>query len=122
MSALQEQEVGRQIPDQPTQEQVYIGNERFLTSVVDLTPGTLPAANVIILKSYREAAASLARLNHLLLGLGLVAVLAGGTLGYGILDAFTRPLAALFEGGRALKEGRFPYSLEATGRRQAAAV
>src|SRR5258708_2544398 len=82
LSALQEQEVVRQIQDLPPQEQAYIGNERFLTSVVDLTPGTLPAANVIILKSYREAAASLARLNHLLLGLGLVAVLAGGTLVY----------------------------------------
>ncbi len=98
LSALQEQEVGKQIPDQPTQEQVYIGNERFLTSVVDLTPGTLPTASVIILKSYREAAASLARLNHLLLGLGLIAVLAGGTLVYVISDAFTRPLATLLEG------------------------
>ena len=115
LSALQEQEVGKQIPDQPTQEQVYIGNERFLTSVVDLTPGTLPTANVIILKSYREAAASLARLNHLLLGLGLVAVLAGGTLVYVISDAFTRPLAALLEGVQALKEGNFGYPIEAHG-------
>src|SRR5258708_1932242 len=72
LSALQEQEVVRQIQDLPTQEQAYIGNERFLTSVVDLTPGSLPTANVIILKSYKEAAATLARLNHLLLGLGLL--------------------------------------------------
>jgi signal transduction histidine kinase/ActR/RegA family two-component response regulator len=115
LSALQEQEVVRQIQDQPTQEQLYIGNERFLTSVVDLTPGTLPTASVIILKSYGEAAASLARLNHLLLGLGLVAVLAGGTLVYVISDTFTRPLAALLEGVQALKEGNFESPIEAHG-------
>src|SRR5258708_4002990 len=115
LSALQEQEVVRQIPDQPTQEQAYIGNERFLTSVVDLTPGSFPTANVIILKSYKEAAASLARLNHLLLGLGLVAVLAGGTLVYMISDTFTRPLATLLKGVHALKEGNFAYPIEARG-------
>src|SRR5882762_9323212 len=115
LSALQEQEVVRQIQDLPTQEQAYIGNERFLTSVVDLTPGSLPTANVIILKSYKEAAASLARLNHLLLGLGLLAVLAGGTLVYMISDTFTRPLATLLEGVHALKEGNFTYPIEARG-------
>jgi signal transduction histidine kinase/ActR/RegA family two-component response regulator len=115
LSTLQEQEVFRQIQDQPTQEQVYIGNERFLTSSVDLTPGSLPTANVIILKSYKEAAANLARLNHLLLGLGLVAVLAGGTLIYMISDTFTRPLGALLEGVQALKEGNFAYPIEARG-------
>jgi signal transduction histidine kinase/ActR/RegA family two-component response regulator len=112
---LQEQEVIGQIQDQPAQEQIYIGNERFLTSVVDLTPGTLPTAKVIILKSYKEAAASLAKLNRLLLGLGLIAVLAGGTLVYVISDTFTRPLAALLEGVQALKEGNFAYPIEAHG-------
>jgi signal transduction histidine kinase/ActR/RegA family two-component response regulator len=115
LPALQEQEVVRQIQNQPTQEQVYIGNERFLTSSVDLTPGSVPAANLIILKSYKEAAAYLVRLNHLLLGLGLVAVLAGGTLVYLISDTFTRPLAALLEGVQALKEGNYTYPIDARG-------
>jgi signal transduction histidine kinase/ActR/RegA family two-component response regulator len=115
LSALQEQEVVRQIQDQPTQEQVYIGNERFLTSSVDLTPGSVPAANLIILKSYKEAAAYLARLNQLLLALGLVAVMAGGTLVYLISDTFTRPLAALLEGVQALKEGNYTYPIDARG-------
>jgi signal transduction histidine kinase/ActR/RegA family two-component response regulator len=115
LPALQEQEVVRQIQDQPTQEQVYIGNERFLTSSVDLTPGSVPAANLIILKSYKEAAAYLARLNQLLLALGLVAVMAGGTLVYLISDTFTRPLAALLEGVQALKEGNYTYPIDARG-------
>ena len=78
LSALQEQEALGQIQGQPAQEQVYLGGERFLTSSLDLTPGSDPGANLILLKSYRQAAAYLERLNQLLVGLGLVAVLAGG--------------------------------------------
>ena len=115
LSALREQEVLRQFQDEPTREQVYIENERFLVSSVDLTPGPSPSAKLIILKSYKEAAAYLARLNDLLLGLGLVAVLAGGTLIYLISDTFTRPLATLVEGVHALKDGDFTYPIEARG-------
>ena len=115
LSAFQEQEALGQIQDQPAREQVYLGGERFLTSSLDLTPGSNPAANLIILKSYREAAAYLERLNQLLLGLGLVAVLAGGTLVYLISDTFTRPLAALLKGVHALEEGNFAYPIEARG-------
>ncbi len=115
LSALQEQEALGQIQDQPAQEQVYLGGERFLTSSLALTPGSDPAANLIILKSYRQAAAYLERLNQLLLGLGLVAVLAGGTLVYLISDTFTRPLAALLEGVHALEEGNFAYPIEERG-------
>src|SRR4029077_1348783 len=50
LSALREQEVLRQFQDEPTREQVYIENERFLVSSVDLTPGPSPAAKLIILK------------------------------------------------------------------------
>jgi signal transduction histidine kinase/ActR/RegA family two-component response regulator len=115
LSALQEQEALGQLQDQPAQEQVYLGGERFLTSSLDLTSGTNPAASLIILKSYREAAAYLQRLNQLLLGLGLVAVLAGGTLIYLISDTFTRPLAGLLKGVHALEEGNFSYPIEANG-------
>ena len=115
LTALQEQEVVGQLHGQPNGEQVYVGNERFFASSIDLTPGAFPTANVIILKSYTEAAAYLARLNHLLLGLGLVTVLAGGTLIYVISDAFTRPLAVLLEGVHALKEGDFAHPIEAHG-------
>ena len=115
LSASQEQEVVTQIQDQTTQQQVYVGKERFLASMVELTPRMIPPANVIILKSYEEAAANLARLNQLLLGLGLVAVLAGGTLVYVMSEKFTRPLGALLEGVQALKEGNFARPIEAHG-------
>jgi signal transduction histidine kinase/ActR/RegA family two-component response regulator len=115
LSPFRENEVLRQFEDQPTREQAYIENERFFVSSIDLTPGPVPTANLIILKSYKEAAAYLVRLNHLLLGLGLVAVLAGGTLVYVISKAFTRPLAGLLEGVHALQMGDFAYPLEARG-------
>jgi signal transduction histidine kinase len=115
LSPLQEQGVLRQIQNQPSGQEVYIGDERFLASTVDLTPGSLPKADLVILKSYKEAAAYLDRLNHLLLALGLVAVLAGGTLVYVISDTFTRPLAELLEGLHAVKDGNFTYPIEAQG-------
>jgi signal transduction histidine kinase/ActR/RegA family two-component response regulator len=115
LSPLQEQEVLRQIQNRPTGQDVYIGSERFFAGTLELTQGALPAASVIILKSYREAEAYLVSLNHLLLGLGLVAVLAGGTLVYLISDTFTRPLAALLEGLHAVKDGDFNYPIEARG-------
>jgi signal transduction histidine kinase/ActR/RegA family two-component response regulator len=116
LSPLQEQEGLRQFVEQPGRQQVYLENERFYASSVDLTPGGLPpTANLFILKSYKDAAAYLARLNQLLLGLGLLAVLAGGTLVYVISHTFTRPLAALLEGVHALKEGDFTYPVESRG-------
>ena len=115
LSPLQEQEVAKQVQAQPGRDQVYIDNERYIASSVELTAGSRPAASLIILKSYKEAAAYLVRLNHLLLGLGLVAVLAGGTLVYLISDTFTRPLAVLLKGVRALEEGNFTYPIEARG-------
>ena len=115
LSPVREQESLRQFQEYPTREQIYLDNERFFASSVDLTPGSLPGASLVILKSYEEAAAYLVRLNHLLVGLGLVAVLAGGTLVYVISDAFTRPLAGLLEGVHALKEGDFAYPIEPRG-------
>ena len=115
LSPIQELDVAKQIQAQPARQQVYIDDERYFASSVELTAGSRPAASLIILKSYKEAAAYMVRLNHLLLGLGLVAVLAGGTLVYLISDTFTRPLAVLLEGVRALEEGNFAYPIEANG-------
>jgi signal transduction histidine kinase/ActR/RegA family two-component response regulator len=115
LSPLREREVLNQLQDDPGGQELYIEKEKFFVSSVDLSPGSLPTTNLVILKSYKEAEAYLAGLNHLLLGLGLVAVLAGGTLVYLISDTFTRPLAVLLEGVHALQEGDFAYPIEARG-------
>ncbi|HEV3374434.1 MAG TPA: ATP-binding protein [Candidatus Acidoferrum sp.] len=122
LSPLQEQEVARQIQGGPAPPQIQIGDEKFFVSSLELTPGMQPAVSLTVLKSYRQAAIFLARLNHLLLGLGLVAVLAGGALVFLISDAFTRPLTWLLGGVRALEEGNFAYHLEAHGADEVAQV
>jgi signal transduction histidine kinase/CheY-like chemotaxis protein len=120
--AIEEHELEQQIQDQSAPKLIRIGNARFLASSLDLTPGSRPGVSLIVLKSYDEAVAFLQRLNHLLLGLGLVAVLAGGALVFLISDTFTRPLAALVEGVRALENGNFTYPLEAYGEDEVAHV
>jgi len=92
-----------------------LGNERFHANAVELAPGLQPAADIIILKSHREADAYLQRLNHLLLGLGLMAIIAGALLIYLISDTVTRPLASLVKGVHALERGDMEYPLEASG-------
>jgi len=54
-------------------------------------------------------------LNHVLIGLGLLSVLAGSGLVFLISHTFTRPLASLVSGVRALELGDFNYALESSG-------
>jgi signal transduction histidine kinase len=98
------------------QGQIEIGGKSFFASSVDLSSSETQAVSLTVLKSYSDAMAFLERLNHLLLGLGLAAVLAGGALVYLISDAFTRPLTTLAEGVRALEQGNFTYPLEVQAR------
>ena len=114
-SPLQEQELAKWIQDRTAAGQIQIDAEQFFASSVDLTPGVQPMVSLTVLKSYSDAAAFLDRLNHLLLGLGFVAVLVGGVLAFVISDTFTRPLSSLVEGVRALEKGDFTYPLEAKG-------
>ena len=122
LSPLQEQELAQQIQDQPAPEQIQIDDERFFVNSVELTPGVRPAVSLTVLKSYNEALAFLDSLNHLLLGLGIVAVLAGGALVFVVANTFTRPLASLVEGVRALEQGDFNYPLAVHGRDEVAQV
>jgi signal transduction histidine kinase/CheY-like chemotaxis protein len=113
--ALRQAELANQLRDQAAPEQLEIGGERYWGSLKILTPGIKPAVSLIVLKSDHDAVASLARLNHLLLGLGLVAVFAGGALVFAICDRFTRPLGSLLGGVGALEKGDFEYRLNARG-------
>jgi signal transduction histidine kinase/ActR/RegA family two-component response regulator len=104
---------------QPTQDQwtarLYLGNEPYFASSSELTPGLQPAADLIVLKSYREATAHLQRLNRLLVAVGLVAILFAGALIFLISDTVTRPLASLVKGVHALERGNYTYLLAASG-------
>jgi signal transduction histidine kinase/CheY-like chemotaxis protein len=119
---LQEHEVTQQLGDGSASKRLHIDDEWFWAESVELTPGARPAASVTVLKSYDGAMAFLNRLNHLLAGLGLIAVLVGSVLVFVISDAFTRPLASLAEGVRAVEQGDFAYPLEADGEDEVAQV
>ncbi len=113
--ALKQAELADQLRDQAAPEQLRIDGERYWGNLKILTPGVRPAVSLIVLKSDQEALASLARLNHLFLGFGLLAVLAGGALVFAICDRFTRPLGSLLGGVGALEKGDFDYRLNARG-------
>jgi signal transduction histidine kinase/ActR/RegA family two-component response regulator len=115
LPVLKEMQLAGQLHEHLTTAQVDIGGERFYASSVQLTTGLEPAAELVVLKSYSEVDAYLRRLNHLLVGVGLVAVLAGGALIFLVSDTVTRPLASLVDGVQALERGDFAYPLVASG-------
>jgi signal transduction histidine kinase len=102
--------------------EIQLGQERFLETSVDLAPGVTPSVRLSVLKSLDQATAFLGRLDRLLLGLGLVAVLLGSAMVFLFSHTFTRPLEALVEGVRALGRGNYDYPLAARGRDEVAEV
>jgi signal transduction histidine kinase/ActR/RegA family two-component response regulator len=123
LAPIQEAEVAQQIKGRwSIPDEVQVDGERFWARSVDLTPGLQPAASLTILKSDKDTAALLASMNHLLLGLGLLAVFAGAALVFMISHTFTHPLARLAIGVRALERGDFAYPLEADGGDEVAQV
>jgi len=117
----EEMELRRRYPD-PAElsgdepKEVYLSNEQFLASTVTLSPNVPPYARMSVLKSYDRAALYLENLNRLLLGVGALAVLAGCLLVFLISTSFTRPLANLVGGVRALERGDFRYPLSSSSK------
>jgi signal transduction histidine kinase len=94
---------------------VEVGRELFLATSLDLSTQQQTPVRLTVLGSYDQAAKFLGNLNRLLLLLGLTAVLIGSTLVYVISHTFTRPLARLVEGVRALEHGDYHLPLDSRG-------
>jgi two-component system, cell cycle sensor histidine kinase and response regulator CckA len=122
LAPLDEQELGRKLKDWTRPEPIQIGNNRYYAGSMVLTAASSRVPRLTLLKSYDRASAFLGHLNRVLLGLGIVAVIAGALLAFLISDTFTRPLANLVEGVRALERGDFGYPLQARGRDEVAHV
>jgi signal transduction histidine kinase len=127
LTPVQESELERRRVLQPPAEdsgpeETQLGEERFLTTSLELAGGKNPSVRLIVLKSYDQATAFLDGLNRLLLALGLAAVLGGSALVFFISHTFTRPLGNLVEGVRALEKGDFSYTLDAHGGDEVAEV
>lgn len=100
--------------------EMRLGPAPYWVSSVDLAPGNAPAVRLMVLKSLAESNALLHQLDRLMLGLGLIAVLAGTALVFVISRTFTRPLDNLVAGVRALERGEYNYPLPVQGRGEAA--
>jgi signal transduction histidine kinase len=127
LSPVQESELARQrVLQSPAgdsgPEETQLGEERFLTTSLELAGGKNPSVRLVVLKSYDQASSFLDSLNRLLLALGLAAVVGGSTLVFFISHTFTRPLGNLVEGVRALEKGDFSYALDAHGGDEVAEV
>lgn len=94
---------------------IEVGQELFLATSLDLSSQQEIPVRLTVLGSYDQAAKFLGNLNRLLLLLGLTAVLVGSGLVFLISHTFTRPLASLVEGVRALEHGDFHHPLDPRG-------
>src|SRR6266853_3685492 len=120
LAATQQDDLARQLSASSgnlsgTPREIQLGSERYVVATVRLSPEGGPAVSLSVLKSLDKATSFLSELNHVLLGLGLLSVLAGSALVFLISHTFTRPLASLVAGVRALEKGDFNYLLESTG-------
>jgi len=93
-------------------QEIQLGNERYLVSTVSLAGNASVAVSLSVLKSFDKATAFLSSLNSTLVLLGLLTVGAGSLLGFLIADNFTRPLAKLVGGVKALEAGDYDHPLE----------
>ncbi len=116
-SELNSQLRGRSSPDQ-----IILGDQRYFASSVALIPSQPDGASLIVFRSDADTMAFLQRINHLLLRLGLFAVVAGGLLAFLISSTITEPLARLVQGVKALEEGDYEFHLHLRGGGEVAEV
>jgi HAMP domain-containing protein len=115
-------ELAAQLKNGKLPERIRLGHDRFLGSAQDLTADASDGASLMVLKSDSEMMAFLERLDSVLLKVGLVAVIAGGLLGFLISHTFTKPLGSLVQGVHALAKGNFDYPLSVEGGGEVAEV
>jgi signal transduction histidine kinase/ActR/RegA family two-component response regulator len=122
LDPLKQADLPHQLHQHLASPQLNLRGEQFYTASFNLTPDASSGASLVVLKSYNELEGYLQRLNHLLFGLGLAAILAGGALIFVISDTVTRPLGLLVQGVRALERGDFSYPLELGGHNELATL
>jgi signal transduction histidine kinase len=94
---------------------IEIGKEHFLATSLLLSGSGATPVRFIVLGSYDQATKFIDQLNRYLLLLGLAAILVGSGLVFFLSHTFTRPLANLVGGVRALETGDFHHPLDPRG-------
>jgi signal transduction histidine kinase len=90
---------------------ILLEGEHFVAGSTGLSPEGSQPVTLTVLESYDAATLFLEDVNRLLLGVGLVALIAGSLLMFLISNMFTRPLSRLVSGVVALEKGDFSYPL-----------
>ncbi len=103
-------------------QEIQLGPEHYLARTVSLSQSGGPRVSLTVLKSFDKATLFLNGLNRVLIGLGLFSILAGSTLVFWISNSYTKPLAGLVAGVRALGQGDFSYPLDTNGGDEVAEV
>ena len=103
-------------------QEIHLGSEHYLAKTVNLSPAGSPLVSLTVLKSFDKATLFLGGLNHVLIGLGILSILAGSVLVFWISHTYTKPLEGLVDGVRALGQGDFSYPLDAQGGDEVAEV
>jgi len=96
-------------------QEFQLGSERYLARTVNLSSQGEPVVSLTVLKSFDKATLFLSELNRGLIVLGLLSIPLGGALVFWISHTYTKPLAGLVAGARALGRGDFSYPLDTRG-------
>ena len=94
---------------------VEVGKEHFLATSLLLSSSSALPVRLAVLGSYDQATKFIDQLNRYLVLLGLIAIVVGSLLVYFLSHTFTRPLASLVAGVRALEIGDFHHPLDSSG-------
>ena len=122
LTPLDQYELAAKMQDKPRLGRIQIGSNEFYGISLPLTNDASTTAQIVVLKSYTAALEFLRELNRLLIGLGVLALIAATSLAVLISGTFTRPLAKLDKGVQALERGDFDFPLDASGGDEVARV
>jgi signal transduction histidine kinase/CheY-like chemotaxis protein len=106
----------------PGPQEIELGNELYLMTSLRLSDDPAIPVSMTVLKSLDKASFFLSKLNRVLLGLGLLSVMAGSILVFLMSKSFMKPLANLVAGVRALERGDYAFPLENKGGDEVAEV
>ncbi|HKV26316.1 MAG TPA: ATP-binding protein [Candidatus Acidoferrum sp.] len=115
LDALDEDQVAQDFANDSSITQLQTSRGKFYASSVVLNPSLPQGIRFTTLESYSGPMAWVTRTNRILVGVGFCAILAGLALAFMIAERFTRPLASLADGVRALQKGDYFYPLEGSG-------
>lgn len=101
---------------------IKIGGEHYLGTLMRISDDSEEPVDVLIFKSYDQAASFLTTLDRLSIGIGSTAVIFSLIFVFFISHTFTKPLADLVIGVRALGRGDFTYPLGSSGKDEVAEV